>query len=203
MLEYILKGVIFIKLYRVKPLSSKKENVYLILAFIFILFASTISLKLRIKKEPKQILHSNEISSYESLNNIEIDLYTELSNALMEISMLKEEYKQIPSVEILEKEGIPPFFKDHSWGKKGKIEWSLIFHDNIPLYIGKSQNISIGNFLVEIETSNIEKSKIYYFKEDIENKIFENNYDIVKTKLKYIVPYTGKNEKEKIKEGEL
>ena len=195
--------MIVIAIYKVKSLSSKKESFYLILTFIFLLLISTIILKLRVKPLVQQIIRENEISSYKSLNNIEIEIYSEILNSFVEIDMLKNENGVYPTILLLEKENIPPYYKDNSWKKKGSIEWKLIFHDDIPLYIGQSQNLDlIGNFLIEIDTNNLEKSKIYYFKEKINDKIFENNYESIKPKLKCIIPYTGKNEKQKIKEEE-
>jgi len=64
--------VIKINTYVVKPLSSKKENIFLILAFVVLIFLAGIALKIRHRTDYKINLQENEIISYEVLDNIEL-----------------------------------------------------------------------------------------------------------------------------------
>lgn len=181
-------------------MSSKKENLYLILSFIVIILTATCLLKIRCKPFEEQKISSNEISSYKELNSIELGIYSEMLNSLVEIDMLKKENGDYPNINTLSIEEIPPYFKDSSWENKGKIEWKMVYHDNTPIYLGNSQDSNTGNFLLEINDSSIIESDIFYTKEKLDSKIIEESYDTVKENFKKIIPYTGNDERKKYRE---
>ena len=66
----IQNEVIKINTYIVKPLSSKKENIFLILAFFILILVAAIALKIRQRVEYKIDIKEDEIVFYEVLNNI-------------------------------------------------------------------------------------------------------------------------------------
>lgn len=188
-------------IYRVKSSSSKGETFYLILAFIVIISIASALLKLREKPIFIQKIEKNEISSYKSFNSIELGIYSELLNSLTDIEGLKEETGNYPEIKLLEEEGIPPFVKDETWKNKGEIDWELIYHDNQPIYLGKSNNFDVtGNFLVEINKEDIGKSNIYYSKEHINTSVVRNRYEDMRDIMKRVVSYTGNEERRKYKE---
>lgn len=189
-----------ISVYEVKPLSSKKENLYLAFSFLLIILVAISLLKIRCKPLEVQKIENGEISSYKELKSVELGIYSEILNSLIEIEILKDEKGDYPNIEDLEKEEIPPYFRDSSWKNKGELKWNMVYHDDIPIYFGNSQNKNIGNFLLEIDNSDIIKSNIYYSKELLDSKIIEKNYDVIKDKMKKIVPYTGADERKKYRE---
>ena len=74
----IQNEVIKINTYIVKPLSSKKENIFLILAFFILTSVAAIALKIRQRVEYKIDVKEDEIVSYEVLNNIELGIYSDI-----------------------------------------------------------------------------------------------------------------------------
>ena len=78
----IQNEVIKINTYIVKPLSSKKENIFLILAFFILIFVAAIALKIRHRSDYEITLKDDEIVSYEILNNIELGVYSDIKNSL-------------------------------------------------------------------------------------------------------------------------
>ena len=91
-----------------KPLSSKKENIFLILAFFILISLAAITLKIRQRTEYKIDIKEDEIVSYEVLNNIELGIYSDIKNSLVDISQLKDENNSLPSLKVLAEEEIPP-----------------------------------------------------------------------------------------------
>ena len=188
------------KTYTVKPLSSKRENICLIITIATIFILSGILLQIRIKPINTQKISKTEISSYKELNSIELGVYSEILNSLTEIEMLIKNNKY-PSIAELENEEIPPFSKTTMINQEKDISWKLTFHDGTPLYIGSSTNTKkIGNFIIQINGNDITKSDIFYSKEPIDFYIVEKDFETAKSKMKKIIPYTGADERKKFKE---
>ena len=99
--------MIKINTYIVKPLSSKKENIFLILAFFILISLAAIALKIRHRTDYEITLKDNEIVSYEILNNIELGVYSDIKNSLVDISQLTDENNSLPSLKVLAEEEIP------------------------------------------------------------------------------------------------
>ena len=114
--------MIKINKYVVKPLSSKMENVFLILAFFILISFAAIALKIRHRAEYTVAVKENEIVSFESLNNIELGVYSDIKNSLVDIAQMTED-EALPSLETLATEEIPPYFKDVTWEQRGAVEW--------------------------------------------------------------------------------
>ena len=81
--------MIKINTYVVKPLSSKKENIFLILAFVVLILIAGIALKIRHRTDYKINLQENEIISYEVLDNIELGLYSDIKKFFSRYSSIK------------------------------------------------------------------------------------------------------------------
>lgn len=185
----------------VKPLNSKKENVYILIAFIVILVvASTIHSFNKIVDDSK-IIGQNEISLYKEMNNVESGTYSEIINSLHEIEFLKEDGR-VPDVDTLSSEEISPFFKDPSWENKGSIEWYNFVDHGTVYYLGISGNLEIsGNFLISIDREDVTKSNVYYSKNDVGNLFSDGRYHEVMALFKKIVAYTGEDESSKFRGG--
>lgn len=193
-------GVIKINKYIIKPLSSKKENFYLLLSFVVLLSLAAVLLRMRYKPHYKQEIHQNEISAFNDLDSIEASIYSDLLNSVVDISILKGESAELPDISLLEKEEIPPFYKDKVWEQRGALEWDTFSHDNENFYIGISSNSEIGSFVLKINEKDIEKSEIFYTKERFPKKDILKNFDKYENIFKKVVPYTGENERKKFKE---
>lgn len=188
--------MIKINTYVVKPLSSKKENIFLILAFVVLILLAGIALKIRHRTDYQIDLKENEIISYEVLDNIELGLYSDIKNSLIDIGQLKAENNSLPEIEDLVAEEIPPYYKDVTWEQRGAMEWKKIKHDNEDYYVGIG-NEKIGTFLVKFNDANIDESDIFYMKDKVSFKDIEKNFEKYEHIMKKIVPYTGNDERQK------
>ena len=168
--------MIKINTYIVKPLSSKKENIFLILAFFILISLAAITLKIRQRTEYKIDIKEDEIVSYEVLNNIELGIYSDIKNSLVDISQLKDENNSLPSLKVLAEEEIPPYFKDITWEQRGAVEWTTFKHDNGDYFIGRG-NGKVGIFLVKFNNKNIDESEIFYMKETPSFEDIEKNFE--------------------------
>ena len=188
--------MIKINTYIVKPLSSKKENIFLIFAFFVLIALAALTLKIRQRTEYKIDIKEDEIVSYEVLNNIELGIYSDIKNSLVDISQLKDENNSLPSLKVLAEEEIPPYFKDITWEQRGAVEWTTFKHDNGDYFIGRG-NGKVGIFLVKFNNKNIDESEIFYMKETPSFEDIEKNFEKYEHILKKIVPYTGNDERKK------
>lgn len=184
-----------VKVYRVKPENSKKENLYVIIAIILILLLSFGILSIRRKPHFEKIILHNEINAYEKFNNLELGIYNEILNALEDIEYLKSD--EYPSIKQLEEENIYPFVRYIFDDEEG--HWYFFKHDDSSIYyVEPNLKKNIGGFIVEIQNSSKETT-IYY----IENSILYNNieieYEHLRQHLKKIIAHTGSDERMKIK----
>ena len=186
-----------INTYIVKPLSSKKENMFLILAFFILLSMAAIALKLRQRVEYQIDTKEDEIVSYEVLNNIELGIYSDIKNSLVDISQLRDEQNSLPSIDLLAEEEIPPYFKDITWEQRGAMEWTTFKHDSEDYLIGRG-NGKVGTFLVKFNNDNIDESDILYMKETPSFDDIEKNFEKYEHIAKKIVPFTGNDERKKL-----
>ena len=192
----IQNEVIKINTYVVKPLSSKKENIFLILAFFVLILLAGIALKIRHRTDYEINLQENEIISYEVLDNIELGLYSDIKNSLVDIAQIKAENNALPEIEDLVAEEIPPYYKDVTWEQRGAMEWKKIKHDNEDYYVGIG-NEKIGTFLIKFNDANIDESDIFYMKDKVSFEDVEKNFEKYEHIMKKIVPYTGNDERQK------
>lgn len=189
-----------IKTFIVKPLSSKKENISLLVSFILIILISGIILKIRYQPKYEQTILENEISSYSALNSIELGIYSDIKNSLFDITMMYDQDGEVPNIETLQEEAIPPYVEDTTWEQRGFIDWTYFKHDDHTYYLGISDNVNkIGTFLIELNMKDIEASKIFFTKENFPIESFKKDMDNYAGLFKKIVPYTGKEERKKFK----
>ncbi len=181
-------------------MSSKKENISLLISFILIILISGIILKFRHRPKYEQTILENEISSYSDLNSVELGIYSDIKNSLFDISMIYDEDGKIPKIEMLQEEAIPPYVKDTTWKQRGNIDWTYFEHDNLIYYLGISNDVNkIGSFLLEFNLENIEASDVFFSKENFPIENFKKDMDEYANLFKKIVPYTGKEERKKFK----
>lgn len=180
----------------VKPLSSKKENILLILTFFVLLSIAAIALKIRQRDEYKVEVKEDEIVSYKVLNNIELGIYSDIKNSLVDISQIRDEQNSFPTLKELEEEEIPPYFKDVTWEQRGAVEWAEFKHDEKDYFIGRGKD-KVKTFLVKFNNDNIDESDIFYMKETPSFDEIEKNFEKYEHIFKKIVPYTGNDERKK------
>lgn len=182
----------------IQPLSSRKENFFLLaIVAIIILIAYTL-IQATSNREKEQEILDYQISAYKGLSNIENSFYTDLTNSLIDVQMLYEEEGKIPEIRSLEEEKISPFVRDSIWENRGALEWILLEGHGKTYYLGISRDVHIvGNFLVEFDQKNMDKSKIYF------NKLPDNGGNLsesifhIQENWKEVLPYTGKEERKK------
>lgn len=187
-----------IKTIKIHPLSSKKENLFLSLIVIIILCLAYILVQLTSKKNIGQIITTTQISAYKDLSNVNNSFYTELTNSLVEIEAIKEEEGKIPDISKLEEEEISPYLKDDLWEERGALEWQKIEYKTGIYYLGISKQVNlVGNYLIEFNLEEMDKSVIYYNDEQDDGRSLPNTISHLEEHWKEIVPYTGTEEREK------
>lgn len=189
------KEVIKINTHIVKPLSSKKENLFLILTFFILLLIAGISLKLTHKDEFKIDLKEGEIISFDTLNSIELGLYSDIKNSLTDMSQLKEESGELPTLKTLIEEEIPPYYKDLTWEQRGAVEWKELKHDGETFLLGVGSN-KVGIFIIKLN-ENPENSDVFYLHEEVSLEKLETNFEKYESLAKKVIPYTGGDERQK------
>ena len=102
---------------KLKPSSSKKENIALSITVIVILLAAFFLIKMRKPQTVEQKIKSGEVSSYSDFSSIEAGIYADLTNFVSEIKM-KENDEKLPTIKQLEDELIPPYTKDITWEER-------------------------------------------------------------------------------------
>lgn len=182
---------------KLKPSSSKKENIALSITVIVILLAAFFLIKMRKPQTVEQKIKSDEVSSYSDFSSIEAGIYADLTNFVSEIKM-KENDEKLPTIKQLEDELIPPFTKDITWEERGKITWEKIDKNKKTYYVGLCENVmTSGNFIVMIDDKNRENIKILFIKTHLHKDEIEFAIDENFPGWKEIVPYTGENERQK------
>lgn len=182
---------------KLKPSSSKKENIALSITVIVILLAAFFLIKMRKPQTVEQKIKSGEVSSYSDFSSIEAGIYADLTNFVSEIKM-KGNDEKLPTIKQLEDELIPPFTKDITWEERGKITWEKIDKNKKTYYVGLCENVmTSGNFVVMIDDKNRENIKILFIKTHLHKDEIEFAIDENFPGWKEIVPYTGENERQK------
>ena len=182
---------------KLKPASSKKENIYLGIIIVFLILNAFLLIKMRKPKMTEQKIESGQISSYTDFSNIEAGIYSDLTNFVSEIKMKGKEEK-LPTVKQLEDELIPPFTKDITWEERGKLTWDRIDREKMTYYVGLCENVmTSGNFIVTVDNENRENTKILFIKTHLHKDEVEFAIDENFPGWKEIVPYTGETERQK------
>ena len=182
---------------KLKPASSKKENIYLGIIIVFLILNAFLLIKMRKPKMTEQKIESGQISSYTDFSNIEAGIYSDLTNFVSEIKMKGKEEK-LPTVKQLEDELIPPFTKDITWEERGKLTWDRIDREKTTYYVGLCENVmTSGNFIVTVDNENRENTKILFIKTHLHKDEVEFAIDENFPGWKEIVPYTGETERQK------
>ncbi len=182
---------------KLKPASSKKENIYLGIAVVSLILIASMLIKMRKPKMTEQKIESGQISSYTEFSNIEAGIYSDLTNFVSEIKMKGKEEK-LPTVKQLEDELIPPFTKDITWEERGKLTWDRIDREKMTYYVGLCENVmTSGNFIVTVDNENRENTKILFIKTHLHKDEVEFAIDENFPGWKEIVPYTGETERQK------
>ena len=182
---------------KLKPASSKKENIYLGIMIVFLILNAFLLIKMRKPKITEQKIESGQISSYTEFSNIEAGIYSDLTNFVSEIKMKGKEEK-LPTVKQLEDELIPPFTKDITWEERGKLTWDRIDRGKMTYYVGLCENVmTSGNFIVTVDNENRENTKILFIKTHLHKDEVEFAIDENFPGWKEIVPYTGETERQK------
>ena len=182
---------------KLKPASSKKENIYLGIMIVFLILNAFLLIKMRKPKMTEQKIESGQISSYTEFSNIEAGIYSDLTNFVSEIKMKGKEEK-LPTVKQLEDELIPPFTKDITWEERGKLTWDRIDREKMTYYVGLCENVmTSGNFIVTVDNENRENTNILFIKTHLHKDEVEFAIDENFPGWKEIVPYTGETERQK------
>ena len=182
---------------KLKPASSKKENIYLGIMIVFLILNAFLLIRMRKPKITEQKIESGQISSYTEFSNIEAGIYSDLTNFVSEIKMKGKEEK-LPTVKQLEDELIPPFTKDITWEERGKLTWDRIDREKMTYYVGLCENVmTSGNFIVKVDNENRENTKILFIKTHLHKDEVEFAIDENFPGWKEIVPYTGETERQK------
>lgn len=182
----------------IQPLSSRKENIFLLTIIAVILVIAYTLIQMTAKPDEGQEVLDYQISAYKDLSNVENSFYTDLTNSLIDIQAIYEEEGKIPEIHTLEEERISPFVRDSIWENRGSLEWRLLKKDGKSYYLGISKNVNVvGNFLLAFDESNMDKSKIYFNQEQDDGRSLPHSIAHIKEHWKEVLPYTGQEERKK------
>lgn len=185
------------KIVKIQPLSSKKENIFLLGVVILILVVSYTLIQSTKKVLQTQKISAYQISAYEDLSNINNSFYTDIMNSLIDIQFIFEETGEIPKIEDLENGDLSPYVRDDLWKNRGKVQWKKISFQEKKGYLGISNDLEkVGNFLI-IFSENIDDSKVYFSNEEITINNLMHTLTHLSEYWKEILPYTGKEERKK------
>ncbi|EHO18975.1 hypothetical protein HMPREF9466_01973 [Fusobacterium necrophorum subsp. funduliforme 1_1_36S] len=120
---------------------------------------------------------ATQISAYRELSNVNNSFYTELTNSLLEIEALTEAEGEIPEIAVLEEEEISPYLKDDLWEERGALTWQKLEVKGKVYYLGISKQVNIvGNYLIEFNREEMDKSIIYYNDEQDDGRSLPKKY---------------------------
>lgn len=163
-----------------------------------IVFIAYSLIQLTTNQEEKQEIFEYQMSAYEDLSNVNNSFYSDLTNALMDIQALYETEGKIPEIHSLEEEGISPFVRDSLWENRGALEWRILKKGKHSYYLGISKNVNlVGNFLIELQEDELDKSKIYFNQEQDDGRSLPHSISHIHEHWKEILPYTGEEERKK------
>ncbi|MDF0729684.1 DUF6162 family protein [Pseudomonas entomophila] len=130
----------------IRPAGAGHETLYVLLAALLLLAVAATVVSLRGERVDEQAIESYQVDARRDLNAAEQGIYTDLHVALDEIRALREETAEVPSVEALAEEGLPPFVDDASSASRGRHQWQWL---SSGAYLGSSQDAEVaGSFLV-------------------------------------------------------
>lgn len=130
----------------VRPAGAGHETLYVLLASLLIVILAATVVTLRGERVDEVALASHQIDARRDLTAAEQGLYTDLLVAFDEIQALREENAEVPSVDTLADEGLPPFVTDASSQSRGQHRWQWL---GSGAYLGRSQDSAVaGSFLL-------------------------------------------------------
>lgn len=133
----------------VQSCRASHESRWLALVVVCVLLVCSSAISLRTGQQVEKQITGWQINAFTELNGNETAVFSALETAALEINDTHDlEGGQWMGISQLEEMYIPPFVRDSSWQKQGKIIWSMKdLHSNsldIATYMGTPGDDSIG-----------------------------------------------------------
>lgn len=200
----------------VKPSSSRWELFILIAGIIGLLLATGSYVLKYGQQSQSQELQSWQISAFSGLSEVDQAIYSSLYTAQEDIGWIQYEIGPWPDIAVLEEYLIPPFVKDISWTNTGSVEWNYrdvvqegemqgytLYHgsngtaENQSAYIVVIGHLHAGNTMSNHNTIWIHENPTQSM--PATSKI----QSLVLDGWLNVVPYSGRDELERLKGVEL
>lgn len=200
----------------IKPSSSRWE-MFILLAGVVGLLAATGSYILKYGREGEaQILQSWQISAFSDLSAPDQAIYNALYTAQEDIGWIQYERGPWPDIAVLEDYLVPPFTKDIFWTNNGQVKWTYrdvvqegemqgytLYHGNGGMaaeqsaYIIVIGHIHAGNSMANHNTIWIHENA------NQPMPVTSKTQSLVLEGWKNIVPYSGRDELERLKGSDI
>lgn len=196
----------------VKPSSSGWETLLLIAGALGLLAATGFYVMKFGHEEHTQTLQSWQVSSFSDLSETDQAVYSSLYTAQEDIGWIQYEIGPWPSIQDLEEYLIPPFYKDISWENTGRLQWT--YRDVVQegemqgytLYHGSGGTLEDQSAYIivigHLHAGNTMSNHNTIWIHDNPNQPMPSTsktQSLVLEGWKNVVPYSGKDELERIK----
>ena len=207
-------------LQRIQPIGSRYETYVLLLLLVAILSSQAIYVKFLGQDESEEVLLSWQISSFNSFEGADQAVYNALYTVKDEIPYIYDDLNYFnqagqkfrwPNVEDFQYYILPPFYHDTSWKQNGSIEW--ILHEPLAegemqgyiFYLGTNGQLEDqGSFLLTIGHVHAgfqnNNAIDIWWNPSREVEMPESGFRdaLIVDGWKYVVPYSGDKEVERL-----
>ena len=196
----------------VKPSSSSWETLVLIGGVVLMLAATSFYVVKFGREESSQTLQSWQVSSFSGLGEADQSIYSSLYTAQEDIGWIQYEIGPWPSIADLEEYLIPPFYKDISWENTGRLNWEYrdvvqegemqgytLYHGSGGTLEGQSACIIVIGHIHAGNTMSNHNTIWIHENSNQPMPSTSKTQSLVLEGWKNVVPYSGRDELERLK----
>jgi hypothetical protein len=200
----------------VKPNSSRWETLLLVAGVIGLLSATGFYVTKYGRENTVQELQSWQISAFSGLSDIDQSVYSSLYTAQEDIGWIQYEIGPWPSIEDLEYYLIPPFVKDITWENTGRVKWEYrdvvqegemqgytLYHGSGGTVEGQSGYIIVIGHLHAGNTMSNHNTIWMHENPNQPMPSTSKTQSLVLEGWKNVVPYSGRDELERLKGSDI
>jgi hypothetical protein len=140
----------------VKPYDARGESIWVATVALCVLALWAAAVHGRLRGEDARVLESSQLDAFGELNAVEQGTFVDLRVAAEEIYQIYlDEEGAWPTLADVQAEGLPPFARDATWARRGRIEWDARIANSptldVALFLGRSgETDTSGSFLLEV-----------------------------------------------------
>ncbi|MBE7373894.1 DUF6162 family protein [Pseudomonas lopnurensis] len=136
----------------IRPAGAGHETLYVLALCLAILLLASSVVVWRAEPEQHAAVSGHQLDARRDLNAAEQGIHADLSVAVDEIHLYREEEQRLPSPQELAEDSFPPFVDNASAANRGQHRWQLLDLAGEEVYLGLSQAHDVaGSFLLRLE----------------------------------------------------